>query len=99
MVGGRDNNVSQEDRIKLRTAFSELNKEIKKLKAEALIRESEHKLKVSRMETALYNILANSKSSPQTAADKVNVEVAIRGLSEPGGLDAIYGKLKDDLDS
>lgn len=87
--------VSFEDRIKLRTAFMVLNKELKDLRTKLLIKETEHKNKVSRMETALYNIISNSKQIPQSETDKTNVEVAVRGLSEPGGVAAIYGKLKD----
>lgn len=95
VVGERNPHVSQEDRMKLKTAFLELQKEIKSLKAEALIKESIHKQKVTRMETALYNIISNSKQKPQTQTDIVNVEVATRGLSEPGGLKELLGKLND----
>lgn len=96
VVGSRNPSVTQEDRLRLRTAFQELNKEVKRLKAEALVKESIHKQKVTRMETALYNILANSKASPQSSNDKVNQEIAIRGLSEPSGVAAIVGMLKED---
>lgn len=88
--------VPLEDVQRLRKAFMELNKEIKRLKAEALVRDSQHKQKVTRMETSLLNIITNCKNGPMSPVDEVNVEVAVRGLTEPLGIEALIGAFKDE---